>query len=245
MTNLEIKQMNGINVTDSRLVAEMIGKEHSKLLRDIRNYCEILAEAKIGLGSFFIEDTYMDAQGQSRPCYLLTKQGCEMVANKMTGEKGVLFTANYVQAFNNMEKQIQLANMPSYMIENPIDRAKRWIEEQEEKEQQKKLLELQTPKVNAWDKFINSEGLITLDDIARLLNIGKRKMLQALRDKGILMSEVRTYNGKNYYGDKHNKPYQRYMKYFSIKELPPKNGVCYTKVYVKPCGAEYLNKILG
>lgn len=245
MTNLEIKQMNGINVTDSRLVAEMIGKEHSKLLRDIRNYCNVLNEAKIGLVNFFIESSYKDTKGEIRPCYLLTKQGCEMVANKMTGEKGVLFTANYVQAFNNMEKQIQLANMPSYMIENPIERAKKWIEERQAYELLENKVEEQKPKVNAWDKFINSEGLITLDDIARLLNIGKRKMLQALRDKGILMSEVRTYNGKNYYGDKHNKPYQRYMKYFAIKELPPKNGICYTKLFVKPCGAEYLNKILG
>lgn len=30
-----------------------------------------------------------------------------MVANKMTGQKGVLFTAKYVQAFNKMENYIQ------------------------------------------------------------------------------------------------------------------------------------------
>jgi hypothetical protein len=38
------------------------------------------------------------------PCFLLTKMGCEMVANKLTGEKGVLFTAAYVIEFNRMER---------------------------------------------------------------------------------------------------------------------------------------------
>lgn len=33
------------------------------------------------------------------PNYLITKKGCDMIANKMTGRKGVLFTAVYVSAF--------------------------------------------------------------------------------------------------------------------------------------------------
>ena len=92
---------------ESREVAEMVGKEHSKLLRDIRNYCNVLNEAKIGLVNFFIESSYKDTKGEIRPCYLLTKQGCEMVANKMTGEKGILFTAKYVLKFNQMEEEIR------------------------------------------------------------------------------------------------------------------------------------------
>jgi len=34
-------------------VAEMVGKDHRKLLRDIRTYCNQLNEAKIGLVDFF------------------------------------------------------------------------------------------------------------------------------------------------------------------------------------------------
>ena len=34
-------------------VAQMVGKDHSKLLRDIRKYSEQLGEAKIGLSDFF------------------------------------------------------------------------------------------------------------------------------------------------------------------------------------------------
>ncbi|MGN1358702.1 MAG: Rha family transcriptional regulator [Bacilli bacterium] len=103
---LVIQHCNGINVVDSREVAEMINVRHADLLKNIRNYCDVLAEGNFSLGDFFIESTYLDANKQERPCYLLTKQGCEMVANKLTGEKGVLFTAQYVQAFNEMEQHI-------------------------------------------------------------------------------------------------------------------------------------------
>ena len=85
----------------------MIGKDHSKLIRDIRTYIGYLAEAKIGSGDFFIESSYKDANNQERPNYLLTKQGCEMVSNKLTGAKGVQFTARYVSRFNEMESHIK------------------------------------------------------------------------------------------------------------------------------------------
>lgn len=89
---------------NSREVAEMVGVGHKELLKKIRKYCAVLAESKIALGDFFIETEYLDANNQSRPCYEITRRGCDMVANKMTGEKGILFTASYVEAFNKMEQ---------------------------------------------------------------------------------------------------------------------------------------------
>ncbi|NFR85770.1 hypothetical protein FDE85_03035 [Clostridium botulinum] len=108
MKNLQIINQQGKLVIDSRDVAEMVGKAHDKLLRDIRGYIEIISHSpKLESEKFFIESQYLNSRNQKQPCYLLTKQGCEMVANKMTGQKGVLFTAEYVQAFNNMEKYTQ------------------------------------------------------------------------------------------------------------------------------------------
>ena len=42
MKELIIKNYKGINVIDSREVAEMIGKNHKELMRSIRGYVEIL-----------------------------------------------------------------------------------------------------------------------------------------------------------------------------------------------------------
>ncbi len=61
---------------------------------------------KIEPSDFFIESSYQDDKQQTRPCYLLTKKGCDMVANKLTGKKGILFTAAYVTAFEQMRKHI-------------------------------------------------------------------------------------------------------------------------------------------
>ena len=108
MKELTLTNFNGVETIDSRLVAEATGKEHSKLLRDIRTYCDYLNESKIGLVDFFIESTYTDGKGEVRPCYLCTRKGCEMIANKMTGAKGVTFTAMYINAFHKMEEHIGL-----------------------------------------------------------------------------------------------------------------------------------------
>lgn len=93
-------------------VSQMVEKDHSKLLRDIRKYCEQLAEAKIGLGDFFSESTYLDSNNQSRPCYLITKKGCEFIANKLTGVKGTKFTATYINRFHEMEGALETQMAP-------------------------------------------------------------------------------------------------------------------------------------
>lgn len=82
-------------VIDSRDVARMIGKTHRHLMRDIRGYINDMKDSpKLDSPKFFIESSYISVQNKELPCYLLTKQGCEFVANKLTGRKGTIFTAS-------------------------------------------------------------------------------------------------------------------------------------------------------
>ena len=106
MSELQVINNDGVFVVGSLDVAEMVGKEHSHLMRDIRNFISVLGESNFGLANFFVEGNYKDKQNKERPCFYLTKKGCDMVANKMTGEKGILFTVAYVEKFHEMEKQI-------------------------------------------------------------------------------------------------------------------------------------------
>ena len=91
---------------DSREVAEMVDKTHAHLCRDIAGYIEVMGKnPKLVSSNFFIERTYKQAgNGKEVKRYDITKKGCEMVANKLTGEKGILFTAEYVERFNKMEE---------------------------------------------------------------------------------------------------------------------------------------------
>lgn len=117
---------DNVQTITSMEVAKMVGKEHKNLLADIRKYCEQINglkvepvgfdESKIGLIDFFDESTYKDAKGEIRPCYLVTKKGCEFIAHKLTGIKGTQFTAMYINRFHEMEdyivhdKQIDYSN---------------------------------------------------------------------------------------------------------------------------------------
>ncbi len=107
MNELTPMNFNGIEVVDSRQVAEAVGKNHYDLLRDVRKYCDYLTESKIAVTDFFIKSTYKTEQNKEMPCYLCTRKGCEMIANKLTGQKGVAFTALYINAFHAMETHIR------------------------------------------------------------------------------------------------------------------------------------------
>ena len=56
MNTLTVMQ-NETQTIDSREVAEMVEKEHSNLMKDIRRYIEQSAEVKIDLGDFFQESS--------------------------------------------------------------------------------------------------------------------------------------------------------------------------------------------
>lgn len=99
---------NRIEQTISSIeVAEMVNKKHSELLKDIRRYEEQLNEVNIPLVEFFRESTYKDSKGEIRPCYNVTKKGCEFIAHKLTGVKGTEFTAKYINRFHDMEDAIR------------------------------------------------------------------------------------------------------------------------------------------
>lgn len=125
------------NVTfDSRTVAKWMDKEHHKLLRDIRTYIDELKvlsnkfeqskigylpkheETKIGLlpnnpynpDLYFIETTYKQPNGKTNPRYDITIKGCEFTSHKLTGIKGTMFTARYINEFHKMKDTFKFFN---------------------------------------------------------------------------------------------------------------------------------------
>lgn len=88
-------------------VAEMLGKQHKNLMRDMRSYTNDFNQLNIEPVEFFTESTYVDSKGETRPCYKVTKKGCEFIAHKLTGIKGTEFTAKYINRFHEMEDYIK------------------------------------------------------------------------------------------------------------------------------------------
>lgn len=94
-------------------VAEMMEVSHNDILRKIegrkdrKGYIQILGESQMAVTDYFIKSTYRTEQNKEMPCYEVTRLGCDFLANKFTGEKGVIFTARYVKRFHDMENQIK------------------------------------------------------------------------------------------------------------------------------------------
>lgn len=188
MNELEQKTIYSVEV------AEMVGKEHSKLLRDIRNYIEQLAEAKIGSGDFFTESKYKDANNQERPCYLVTKKGCEFIAHKMTGVRGTEFTAKYIDRFHEMEDSIK-AHIPTgqELIALAVVEAQRMLAQKEEEvkqlqttvQQMDAVITDMTPKVDYADKILSSNDCMTVTQIAQDYGMSAVRFNSVLRTAGI------------------------------------------------------------
>ena len=161
---------------DSREVAEMVGKAHDKLLRDIRNYIEQLSLAKIGESDFFTESTYKNVRGKEYPCYLITKEGCEFIAHKLTGVKGTEFTAKYIKRFHEMENIIK-----EHVPQGKELLALAVLEAQKTIEEQTAQIEEMKPHAVLGQAITTANTSILVGDLAKILrqngvNIGAQRL---------------------------------------------------------------------
>ena len=111
MNNLTTNQ-----TLNSKDIAEMTGMSHKEILKKLNGtynpdgtvrqvgIIPTLTKGNFPLSDYFIESSYKDKTGKANKCYECTKMGCELLANKFTGEKGILFTAKYVKRFNEMSQ---------------------------------------------------------------------------------------------------------------------------------------------
>ena len=127
MSNTLVVQNNntGVDVKriSSREVAEMMETKHKSLLRKIDDITKTLVEHKIVPYKYWVENEYKASNGKSNREYLISKEGCEFLAHKSTGEKGILFTHRYMERFKEMEQQIEQQMVSVEQITQMINEA--------------------------------------------------------------------------------------------------------------------------
>lgn len=127
MTDLVFKGQNDQVLTNSLLVAEKFGKEHSKVMRDIENLScsNEFRAANFGVSS------YISLQNKELPMYVMTKDGFSFLVMGYTGKKAGLFKEEYIKAFNTMERSLKEIKTPQTYAEA----LRRLADEVEAKEQ--------------------------------------------------------------------------------------------------------------
>nr|DAW07507.1 MAG TPA: regulatory protein [Caudoviricetes sp.] len=170
-------------------IAEVTGKNHSHVLRDIRNLLEQgAAQTNFGLGS------YSDANGQERPCYNLTPKGCLILASGydvVLREKII----NRLEYLETAKRELSRKELALMVVQAEEEKERLALEVQ----QQQAVIELKdetitkqteeikkaAPKVNYYDTHLLSANSLTTTQIAKEIGMDAEKLNIKLKEIGI------------------------------------------------------------
>lgn len=90
---------------------------------------------------------------------------------------------------------------------------------------------LDAPKVESYNKLMDSTGYLAVGAVGNILNIGRNMLFAKLRAMSILMND--------------NRPYQKYVtaKWFAVKTIVA-NGLNITQTFVTPKGLDNIRKAI-
>ena len=110
MENLVITK-NQQAVTTSLQVAATFNKNHRDVLAAIDDLKEGVAE---NYADLFYEDSYIHPQNKQKyRQIIMNRDGFTLLAMGFTGQKALKFKLKYIEAFNQMEKEIQQPKLPT------------------------------------------------------------------------------------------------------------------------------------
>lgn len=176
-------------------IAELTGKQHAHVMRDIRSLLEQgISQSNFGLGS------YTDANGQSRPCYNLTKKGCLILASGYDAK----LRERIIDRWEQLEIQSQNGTfqIPQSFSEALMLAAK---QAQQIEEQQKQIkakdeqIRQDAPRVLFSKAVETAKRSCLVAELAKILqqngiNIGQNRLFDWMRRKGYLCSKGQYYN---------------------------------------------------
>jgi anti-repressor protein len=237
---------NGQIVTNSLYVAKVFEKQHKNVLQTIEKLDTPTDFNRLN----FQPVKYLDGKGEERPCYVMTRDGFTVLVMGFTGKKAMQFKLDYLNKFNQMEEALKQPRQEPriFTLEEALEIALLKTKELNVIQQEKKLLQIESSeqkeeikRLSSYEQAFNClfkrENTVSLDEVARILNIGKNTLMAYMRYKGVLL-ESRDPRKKNL-------PTQKYMSYFEVllKEYTDKKTKeihVYSVTEVNPKGFKYL-----
>jgi len=201
--NLVKSNHKGESITTSLIVAEVFGKNHKEVLRDIKALnCSIDFNQRN-----FAPISYHDSMNREQPAFEMTKDGFSFLVMGYTGEKAGQFKETFITEFNKREA---LLHNDDYIMIRAFEIQKNKIVQHEAKiealeqinQRHIEVIKEQAPKVEYHDEVLNSEGLISTTLIAKDLGMSAMSLNKKLHAMGIIFRNQDTWVPYSKYQDK-------------------------------------------
>ncbi|SDH70462.1 Phage antirepressor protein YoqD, KilAC domain [Aneurinibacillus thermoaerophilus] len=128
--------------------------------------------------------TKLTTPGGMQEVTIINENGLYMFLMASDLPKAVQFQRQVTELLKNIRRG-KVVVRPSYEIEDPIERAKRWIEEQQEKLMLQQRLAECEPKVTYYDTILQSKDLLNISQIAKDYGLSGNKLNRILKEEGV------------------------------------------------------------
>jgi len=236
---------NNLPVTDSLTVAEVFGKRHADVMRDIEVQIAKLKEAEMqewGVRNFAHTQYQNEQNGQWYFKYNMTEDAFAIVAMSYITPEAMKMKVRFLDEFKAMREQL---SKPQFTLPQTMAEALRLAadlsEQNERMAKEKQLLENtideQRPLVAFAETCMDSERNLLVREVAKLASkngimIGEKRLYQKLREWGMIFQH-------------RTEPTQRAMELglFEIKKgvtQTPKGARDFETAKVTPKGQVYI-----
>ncbi|WP_375667113.1 MULTISPECIES: Rha family transcriptional regulator, partial [unclassified Bartonella] len=167
-------QNTTVQTMSSREIAELCGKQHAHIMRDIR---QMLGELYPEGGQSKFGSTYLDKQGKPQNCYNLPKRECLILVSGYS----MTLRARIIDRWQELEKQ---AVIPQIDYSSPQVMLGVLTYLKNENEQKDNIIANLKPKAMALESLQRHNGLFGLTEAAKILEMQPKQFILFLQKKG-------------------------------------------------------------
>lgn len=164
-TNVDALTMSTIEI------AELTGKRHNDVMRDVRN---MLEQLNVDAAQFCAPQTY--GNNNTREVYNLDKEHTLCLVSGYN----VQLRMAIVKRWNELEQQAkQGLQLPNFT--DPIAACEAWMVQYKKSTELEGIVFREAPKVEFYDSFVDAKELLTMEEAAKQLGMGRNKFMNYLR----------------------------------------------------------------